>query len=535
MTHPNIELSDQIDELNNIGIALSSEGDKDCLLEKILRGAQALTHADGGTLYLLRNDQLHFAIMQTDSLGVALGGRRGAIELPPIELYDKNGKPNQKTVAAYAAISGETVNIPDIREETNFDFSGSLAYDKKTGYHSQSFLTIPLRDHEKKIIGVLQLINAQIPNSEIIVPFSESSKRLAESLASQAAVALTNQQLISELKYLLEKFIEVIADAIDEKSPYTGGHCRRVPEIAMLIAEALNNTTEGPLAKFKLDNQQLYELKIAALMHDCGKVTTPIHVVDKATKLETIFDRIHLVESRIEILRRDMEIAELKRQLEDKGHSPELSEQFHEEMKKIDEEFNFLRKCNEGSEFMSDQHRERIDEISTRQWQNRHGETVSLLTEEELHNMHISKGTLTDDERKQINNHIVRTIRMLEALPFPKHLQNVPEIAGGHHERMDGKGYPRGLTREELSVQARLMGIADIFEALTACDRPYKKAMPLSVALRILGNMSQEGHIDPELFEIFVKEKVYLKYAENYLSPDQIDEVDVNSLPGFGG
>ncbi len=526
-------LAAQIEQLNAIGIALSAENDKSRLLEKILDGAQALTNADGGTLYLLKEDQLHFAIMHTRSLGVTQVGPLGQLMLPPISLHDEEGKPNQHTVAAYAALSRETINIANISDEQYFDFSGTLAYDKKTGYHSQSFLTIPLCNHEHEVIGVLQLINAQEPDSNYVIPFSDGATRLAESLASQAAVALNNQQLIGELKGLLEKFIEVIAEAIDEKSPYTGGHCRRVPEIAMLIANAINRCKDGPLGDFAFNSQQLYELHIAALLHDCGKITTPIHVVDKATKLETIFDRIHLVESRFEILRRDAEIAQLKAQLRQQGIEPECSTTLRQQLSGLDEEFEFIRHSNQGSEFMSDEKRARIDEIASRKWQNRFGEEQSLLTDEELYNMHISKGTLTIEEREQINNHIVRTIRMLEALPFPRHLQNVPEIAGGHHERMDGQGYPRGLKRDQLSIPARLMGIADIFEALTASDRPYKRPMPISVALNIMGNMSQEGHIDPEIFEVFVREKVYEEYARRYLPPEQIDEVDISTLPGF--
>jgi HD-GYP domain-containing protein (c-di-GMP phosphodiesterase class II) len=515
-------LLQRIEQLNEIGIALSAEGDANRLLERILTGAQALTGADGGTLYLLREGQLHFAIMQTFSLGIACCDNNGAtIALPPIPLHDADGNANHKTVAAHAALSGETINIADVRTAEGFDIEGTLAYDRRTGYHSQSFLTIPMRNHVREIIGVLQLINAQNFNGEVI-SFSRESQQLAESLASQAAIALSNQQLIHELRELLEKFIEVIADAIDEKSPYTGGHCRRVPELAMLIAEAINNSHCGPLAQFKLDDKALYELRIAALLHDCGKITTPVHIVDKATKLETIFNRIHLVEARIEILKRDAEITLLKAQLD--GNHADF-EQYQQQLQQLDEELTFLRQCNTGTEFMAQEDQLRVQQIAARQWQC-NGETRPLLSDEEIYNLNIAKGTLTAEERQQINGHITTTINMLKALPFPNHLKNVPEIAGGHHERMDGKGYPRGLKREEMSVQARLMGIADIFEALTAADRPYKKAMPISQALTILGHMKEEGHIDPDLFDIFVREKVYLRYAERFLKSEQIDVGD---------
>lgn len=510
-------LLQQIKALNEIGIALSAEQDPNRLLERILAGAQSLTHADGGTLYLLREGRLHFTIMQTHTLGIASGGSGEAITLPPIPLYDDAGRPNHKTVSAHAALSGRTINIADIRTATDFDFSGTLAYDRRTGYQSRSFLTIPMYNHACEVIGVLQLINAQNSSGEV-VPFSYEFERLGESLASQAAIALTNQQLINDLRQLLEKFIEAIDAAIDDKSPYTSGHCRRVPELAMLMAEAINRNNIGPLANFTLDDKALYELKIAALLHDCGKISTPVHIVDKATKLETIFDRIELLETRIELLKRDAEIAWLKKQLDINSDHINDCNEYQLLLQQLDEELTFLRRCNKGSEFMSTDDQVRVRTIASRQWQCS-GETRQLLTDEEVYNLNIEKGTLTAEERKQINGHIVTTQRMLEALPFPRHLTNVPEIASAHHERMDGKGYPKGLRREEMSIQARLMGIADIFEALTAADRPYKKAMSISQALTILGHMKNDGHIDPDLFEIFMREKIFQQYAERFLQP----------------
>ena len=515
----------RIEQLNHIGIALSAEQDKTRLLDTILSGAQYLTNADGGTLYLLEDGKLHFKIINNQSLGIKqTDDNSSQIAFPAIPLYDAAGQPNQKTVAAYAALTGDTINIPDIRKNSAFDFSGTLSYDQQSGYHSQSFLTIPMRDHEDDVIGVLQLINPINKQTKEIQLFSDEDQQLVESLASQAAVAITNQRLIAELKNLMERFIEVIASAIDDKSPYTGFHCRRVPEIAMLLADAINENKDGPLADFRLDDKQLYELKIAALLHDCGKITTPVHVVDKATKLETIFDRIHLIESRYEILRRDIEIAQLKQQLSHTGVNYDSSA-VEQQRQQLDEEFEFLTQANKGTEFMPEAARQRVKEISRRTWQNHQGETQPLLNDEEIDNLTIAKGTLLDSERQVINHHISMTITMLEALPFPKHLSNVAEIAGNHHERMDGKGYPRGLKREEMSVQARLMGIADIFEALTASDRPYKSPMRLSQTLEILSKMAEEGHIDPDLFDIFVRQKVYLRYAEKNLQPEQIDEI----------
>jgi HD-GYP domain-containing protein (c-di-GMP phosphodiesterase class II) len=372
---------------------------------------------------------------------------------------------------------------------------------------------------------VLQLINAQDPRTGEIVPFSPSDQRLAESLASQAAIALTNRMLINQLEELFESFITLINTAIDEKSPYTGGHCQRVPMLTMLLAEAVNETRAGPLADFQMSDKDRYELKIAGLLHDCGKVTTPVHVVDKATKLETIFDRIHLIDTRFEILKRDAEIEHLKKKLDD--------QQLRDRLRQLDEDRRFLQMCNIGGERMSDDNMAHVKRIAKYRWRDLTGHEAEFLTEEEVKNLTIRAGTLTDDERKIINHHIVATIKMLEALPWPKHLTNVPEYAGGHHERMDGKGYPRGLTREQMSVQARCMGIADIFEALTAKDRPYKKGKTLSESLEILGRFSLNGHIDPELFDVFVRKKVYRRYADLFLDKEQIDEVDESKIPGY--
>jgi HD-GYP domain-containing protein (c-di-GMP phosphodiesterase class II) len=426
-------------------------------------------------------------------------------------------------VAAYAAITGKTVNIADAYCAEGFDFSGTRQFDARTGYRSQSFLTVPMKDHEGEIIGVLQLINALNPDNGVVGEFSPADQRLAESLASQAAIALSNRQLVQQLEALFESFIKLINLAIDEKSPYTGGHCQRVPELTMMLAEAADATREGPLADFRLTEQDRYELRIAALLHDCGKVTTPVHVVDKATKLQTIFDRIHLIDTRFEVVRRDAEIRKWKRIAE--GADPvEAERECFDFCQKIPVHRGILRRANIGSERMSDQDIAQVRRIATEyRWRNTEGEDVPFLSDDELENLTIRAGTLTSAERDTINHHIVATIKMLEQLPWPRHLKNVPEYAGGHHERMDGKGYPRGLKREDMSWQARIMGIADIFEALTAKDRPYKEGKRLSDALAILARFSSNGHIDPALYEVFVENQVFRCYAERFLEARQID------------
>ncbi|MGE5641011.1 MAG: GAF and HD-GYP domain-containing protein [Clostridia bacterium] len=533
------DLMQRLEQLNAIGASLSAERDIDRLLESILVAAKSITRADGGTLYRVTDDKtLRFEIMRTSSLKFYLGGTTGnPIPFYPIQLY-KDGKPNNSMVAAYVALTGKTVNIADAYVAEGFDFTGTRAFDSKTGYRSKSFLTVPMKNHENEIIGVLQLLNAQDPASGEVVAFSASDQRLAESLASQAAIALTNRMLINQLEQLFESFINLINTAIDEKSPYTGGHCQRVPVLTMLLAEAVNATQSGPLSQFHMTEKDRYELKIAGLLHDCGKVTTPVHVVDKATKLETLYDRIHLVDTRFEVLKRDAEIEALRnkvRYLEQKKplDAQEEDRKLRERLRELDDDCRFLRACNIGGERMRDEDIERVKRIAKLRWRDVAGHEAEFLTADEVKNLTIRAGTLTEDERKVINHHIVATIKMLEALPWPRHLVNVPEYAGGHHERMDGKGYPKGLTREQMSVQARCMGIADIFEALTAKDRPYKKGKTLSESLEILGRMKENHHIDPDLFDVFVRQRVYLKYAEMFLDKEQIDAVDEARIPGY--
>lgn len=528
------DLLQRLEQLNEIGTALSRERDITRLLDSILVAAKSITHADAGTLYRMTDDgaALRFEIIQTASLNMAMGGISGRpIDFPDLPLRDTHGLPNDSLVAAYSALHSQTVNIADAYTAANFDFSGTRRFDERTGYRSQSFLTVPMKDHEGDVIGVLQLINATDPHTGQVQSFSASDQSLAESLASQAAIAITNRGLMTQLESLFESFISLMNVAIDEKSHYTGGHCERVPALTMMLADAVNATRSGPLADFRMQERDRYELKIAGLLHDCGKVTTPVHVVDKATKLQTLFDRIALVDTRYEVIKRDRELEALRAQLALRPVRDSVAEaavlaRARVDIEAWDVEREFLRQTNKGTEFMSEDAVSRVRAIGTQKtWRNTEGLETDFLTADEMENLTIRGGTLTAAEREVINHHIVATIKMLEKLPWPKHLKNVPEYAGGHHERMDGKGYPKGLTREQMSVQARIMGIADIFEALTAKDRPYKPGMRLSQAMDIMTKFRDNGHIDPDLFDVFVRERIYLRYAEQFLDPWQIDEV----------
>ena len=582
-------------DLNEIGIALSSEKNVNRLLEMILLEAKHIANADGGTVYLYtseeagdwksdgridrrcggdrrsgydrrthldvgqtpggpaadgpppkrsdrragvdrrrRPDILEFAIMHNDSLDIAMGGTTGKeIPFPPLRIYDAaTGQGNYQNVATVVALTGEGVNIPDAYTAEEFDFSGTKAFDANSGYRSTSFLTIPMKNKKDEVIGVLQLINSRDRATGEPIAFDPDEQKVIESLASQAAVALDNQMLIEGQRKLLASFIQLIASAIDEKSPYTGGHCERVPVLTEMLAEAACDATEGPFKDFHLSDEEKYELHIAGWMHDCGKVTTPEYVVDKSTKLETIYDWVETVITRFEIIKRDAEIAYLKDLTRKVVDRKKRKAEFRAEIARLEDDCEFIMEANVGGEFMDDDKKDRVRRIAAMKWRGPDGKEAPFLDQNEVDNLCIGRGTLTEEERTIINDHIEVTIEMLERLPFPKGLTRVPEYAGGHHEKMDGTGYPRGLRRDQMSTPARMMAIADIFEALTAADRPYKKAKTLSGAMKIMGFMKKDSHIDPDLFELFVDAGVYRDYAERFLASDQIDAVDHDALLG---
>jgi len=527
-------LEDRVKRLQEIGLSLSTEDDINVIFELIMAEAKNITNADGSTLYMISDDgkTMKFEIMATESMNFAQGGTTGIeITIPPMQLFDEEGNPNHSSIVAYSANTGKTVNIKDAYKEKGFDFTGAKTFDKNTGYRTQSVLSVPLKNHENDIVGVMQLINAKDPQSGKTISFSADMQHQIESLASQGAVALTNKRLVAELKSLFESFIQLIATAIDKKSPYTGGHCERVPEITMLLADAVEKTTEGKYADFTMTEDERYELYLAGWLHDCGKVATPPHVVDKGMKLETITDRIEVMDTRFEVLKRDVEIAKLKKQIElmtkgsANGEIKTLEEDLTARIEELSLDQTFIQKTNRGGEFMEEEDQKRVADIGNYKW-NLEGEETNFFDEKDVRNLQIPKGTLLPEEREIINDHIVITIDMLNKLPYPKNLRKIPEFAGGHHEKLDGTGYPKGLKDEEMSVQAKMMAIADIYEALTAADRPYKDGKKLSQAMRIMGFMKKDYEIDEELFAIFVKSGVYKQYAEKYLGEDQLDEID---------
>jgi HD-GYP domain-containing protein (c-di-GMP phosphodiesterase class II) len=446
----------------------------------------------------------------------------------------------------------------------------------------------PLEDRQNNSMGIIGLV---FLDSDSAYESAELQDRLSfvDRLSGLAGVTLETKQLIQKQKDLFDAFIKLIAGAIDAKSPYTGGHCQRVPVIAKMLAQAACEETEGALADFELSDDQWEELHVAAWLHDCGKVTTPEFVVDKATKLETIYDRIHEVRMRFEVLKRDAEI-QCWKSVAKGGSEKELLDGLDKELAQLDDDFEFIAHCNEGGEFLAEELVERIHAIAGKTWIRTLDDRIGISWEEvqrkkrtaavpapaeekllsdrdehliarrdidhiepdnpwgftldepehlynrgEIHNLEVRRGTLSLEERFKINDHIVQTIKMLEGLPYPRHLRQVPEIAGGHHETLHGTGYPRKLTGDQMSVTAKMMVIADVFEALTASDRPYKKAKKLSDAVHIMAMMQKGGHFDPDLYRLFLTSGIYRKYGEHYLDPDQVDEVDISQYLEISG
>ena len=517
---------DQIRRLNQIGKALSAERNLDKLLEMIVDEARGFTNADGGTLYIMSDDEkeLQFAIVQNTSLNVRMGGTGGKITWPSVTLRNPDGSHNYANVSAYSAITGEVVNISDVYNAEGFNFEGTRKFDAETGYRSMSMLVVPMRNHENDIIGVLQLLNANREMTDEVISFSIENQKMTESLASQAAVALSNNRLIHDLEHLLESFIKAIATAIDEKSPYTGGHVRRVSELTMSIAEKINEAKEGVYAGIHFDEDKLKELRISAWLHDVGKITTPEFIIDKAKKLETIYDRMEMLKERFEILKRDRYIEALRKDhVKGKKNIKKKGIDIHDEyVKEMESECRFLEDINTGSTFMDEKKMCRLRGIAAKRW-NSNGTLRNLLNDDELYNLSIPQGTLTKEEKEIIKNHVTITHKMLSQLPFPKKLKNVAHYASAHHEKLDGGGYPLGLKNSEIPLQARIIALADIFDALTAKDRPYKKEKTLSEAITIMNSMVKEDFIDANLFELFIKERIYLDYAKRELTPHQLD------------
>lgn len=500
-------------DLNKSGdllIRLAKEHTATGLINLILSEAQSITGAEGGTFYRWSGEDqdacLKFAAVRNTALDIHINQTDVEVQgWPSIPLYRDN-KPNHANVATYAALTQQSVIVDDAYETSHFDFSGTRVFDEHHRYRSKAIMAVPLLNHDNHVIGVIQLINARNESGHLHT-FNHNDQETVQAMAKFAAITLDNHSLVERHKNLLDAFIKALAKIIDVRSPHTSAHCQRIPVLTELIAQAACDQSQGYFSDFDLDEDGWYELRVAAWLHDCGKLATSENVLNKGTKLERLQDGMHAVRARF---------AASAQQCSDIDQQNQLKE-----------ELAFLEIVNKGGEFMSDDKKARVRRIGEKTWLDIDGQPQPLLTESEVENLCITRGTINDEERSHINHHIDLTIEVLENLPFPPKLKRVPEYAGGHHERMDGKGYPRGLTREQLSIPARIMGVADVFEALTAKERPYKPPMPLSQAFSILKNMSETQHIDPDVFELFLRSGAWRDYARDHMLPEQADVDDV--------
>lgn len=504
---------DKFEEIMKINLAFSSQHDKNKLLEDILILTRKLTNADAGTLYIKSKDKksLKFKVIHNDTLNIKRGGTKNNFDWPDLPIYLEDGTLNNKMVAIVSANEKRIINIPDVYETTKYKFEGTKDFDKKTSYRSKSMLVIPLINHENEVIGVLQLIN-KLNNNEII-DFDKLDEKIIVSLASQAAMALTNMQLITSLEDFIDAFVATIAKAIDAKSPYTKDHIVKVEKIALLVAKAISDD-KTIYKNIEYSQNDYKQISLAAWMHDIGKISMPEHVIDKATKLEKIYDRIHVVEQRFELIKKDKEIEYLKNLIS--------KDEYENSKNQINENIEFVKRINLGGEFMNDEDILKLEEISKITYL-KNAEVTPLITQDEFYNLSIKKGTLTKEEIDIIRNHAYLSLDMLSGLPFPKKYKDVLNIACNHHEKLNGLGYPRALSSKDITLEDRIMILADIFEALTASSRPYKEAMKLSLVEKILDGMAQRGELDKELIEFFFNHEIFKQYSKEELKAYQLD------------
>lgn len=519
------EQAKEISELTAIGKALGTGKDIRVLLKMILSIARRFSKADGGTLYLVdeKKKKLDFHVFHNDSLNI--DEETGNSDLQGVSLYHENGTPNLSNVSSYAFHTGKIINIDDVYKTKKFQFDGTRKFDEALNYRSKSMVVIPMRNHEDDIIGILQLINSKDSSSQKIISFSKDAQEKAAALASQASVILTQQRLIIEMKELFEAFIKAIAISIDEKSKHTGGHIQRVTELCIMIAKKINEDT----TIFKhthLSDDLIDELRIAALMHDTGKITTPDHIISKSSRLETVFDRIELIRMRWEFFKANLKLTAAQKKLllfdqtEKQKEMAWIDSIYTQKINTLETEMMALASINSSKEPLDQTLIDQLENINEKYCE---VSEIPYLTEDEFENLCVIKGTLTAGERDIINNHARLTEKILNKLPWPKKLANIPSIAGAHHEKLDGSGYPLHLNKENINIQARILAIADIFEALCAKDRPYKKPMTLNNTVTVLQQMAENQLIDNDIVKLFFESGVHMEYAKRHLSPDQID------------
>ncbi len=500
------ELCQQVGELLNVGIALSAEKDHNRLLETILTEARKLTGADAGTLYLVENGALSFRIIQNDTMGIYQGGGGETIELPPVPMEMHN-------VSAYVAMTRELLNIENVYSSKLFDFTGPRRYDEMTGYRTCSMLVLPLVNHEDEVIGVLQLINAKDAESAVI-PFASHLVKVVASLASQAAIALTNMQFMEDIEELFNSFVQVMATAVDAQTPYNANHTRRVAQLSELVAAAVDQWKgDDYWGHQQFDRDRTTQLVMAAWLHDIGKITTPLEVMNKATRLDK---KAGEVRGRVELAKanarcryfRDLFLAK-----DDTGRQ-QVKSRFKEDFSRLTKVGDDIDRADNPATFVDSEFAKGLAEIAKMTICCGSSHRQPLISPEELEELTIPRGTLTQRERQIIEDHVVMTKKMLEKMPFIKKLQDVPRYAAMHHELLDGKGYPNHLADGDIPAEGRILAMLDVFDALTASDRPYKKPMPAEKALNILQGMVEEGKLDGQLLEIFRASRVWESVAK---------------------
>lgn len=518
-----------IQRLTKIGYALSSESELDRIFELILEEAIAYTNADGATIYMVADDKksLKFQLVYNRTLNIHLGGGESSVPWPNLPLYTAEGEKNLKNLVTYVFHNKTAQIIEDVYEQDIFDNSGTKKADLKNKYHSKSMIAIPLKNHEDDVLGIVQLINSMGPSGKV-QSFTEEHRVMMQSLASQAAISLTNKALVKGLENLLRQFVKAIAYALDKKSKYSGMHISRVATLTEMFAKKINEVKTGALADVFYSESEWEEISMAGWLHDIGKIVTPEYVMDKSTKLETIFDRIVIIEHRFELVKQVIENKMLIQNHEDRPDNQEILRL--EKLKtQLDDDFSFISKINVGGEFLPDEAVQRISDIADFSIHS-NGKKFILITEEEKNNLSIRKGTLSKEEIKEMQEHVILTKEILSKLTFPKKFQNVPLYASAHHEKLNGKGYPSGLTSEQLPLPARIIATADIFEALTAADRPYKEGKKLSEALKIMTYMVKDNDLDLELFNLLLDSGLFMEYAESYVKSDQIDVTSIAEI-----
>ena len=491
-----------------------------------------ISNADGITFYIKDNDVLRFNVMKTRSFKYNRGGIYEKSDLSPVPLFDEKGNPNLARLTTTSCHNKKEIVVKDIYESEDFDYSGAKDFDNETGYRTKSVLVMPIKDYKGEVQGIVQIINAMDFETGTPIEFNKEIIEDLENFTTQVGSYMNQRKLLQDMENLFEALIQLIAKAIDKKSHYTGKHCERVPILAEMISSELCKQKEGNFKKFNLNKDEKNELRIAAWLHDTGKIATPPHVNDKATKLERIIDGIELIEHRIEILKKSAEIDFLKQKLNfiEKGDNEGIgkAESLMEKQIGLYEEYmKLLHEVNIGGENLEKKKINKINRLHKEQLMV-NGKSLNLLDDYEKNALSIKRGTLDDNERNTINEHVSITYELLNEIPFPNNLKNVPTIASNHHEKLDGSGYPFRKKAKDLSVQSRVLGFSDIFEALTAPDRPYKQANTLRESLDIMYEMCNQGKIDKEIFQVFVNRKLYTKYAKKHIHKSQIDNIDIN-------